>query len=128
MLFSSSYKLFLFSRYLSFCLCLSFWSCRKRGLIRKIKLTAKFMTWKPGWQTIAINMLPNISRSKANQTMKLGQRIEYNKINIFLQKLCRKWGRGTSHRTFLIYFYISRSIFLLFIFPDLLFYFYLFIS
>ena len=27
--------------------------------------------------------LPNISRSKGNQTMKLGQRIEYNRINIF---------------------------------------------
>ena len=31
-----------------FCLCLSFWSCRKRGLIRKIRLTAKFMTSQLG--------------------------------------------------------------------------------
>ena len=30
--------------------------------------------------------LPNISRSKGNQTMKFGQVIEYNKRNIFLQK------------------------------------------
>ena len=36
-------------------------------------------------------MFPNISRSKINQTMKLGQIIEYNKRNIFLQKLCGKW-------------------------------------
>ena len=35
-------------------------------------------------------MLPNISRSKGNQTMKLGQLIEYKKRNIFLQKLRRK--------------------------------------
>ena len=28
--------------------------------------------------------------------MKLGQLIEYNKRNIFLQKLCGKWGRETS--------------------------------
>ena len=30
--------------------------------------------------------------------MKLDQLIEYNKINIFPQKLCRKWGRETSSR------------------------------
>ena len=30
-------------------------------------------------------MLSNISRSKDNQTMKLGQVMEYNKRNIFLQ-------------------------------------------
>ena len=43
-------------------------------------------------------MLPNISRSKSNETMKLRQLIEYNKRKIFLQKLCRKWGRETSSR------------------------------
>ena len=48
------------------------------------------MMSQPGYQTIALNMLPNISRRKANQTMKLGQLIEYNKRNIFLLKLCRK--------------------------------------
>ena len=30
--------------------------------------------------------------------MKLGQLIEYNKRNIFLQKTCRKWVRETSSR------------------------------
>ena len=40
--------------------------------------------------------MPNISRSKMNQAMKLGQLIKYNKRNIFLQNLCRKWGRETS--------------------------------
>ena len=35
-------------------------------------------------------MLPNISRNKANQTMKLGQLIEYSKRNVFLKELCRK--------------------------------------
>ena len=33
-----------------------------------------------------IHILPNISQSKGNQTMKIGQLIEYNKRNIFLQK------------------------------------------
>ena len=32
-----------------------------------------------------MNILPNISRSKSNQTMKLGQLIEYNNRNTFLQ-------------------------------------------
>ena len=31
-------------------------------------------------------MLPNISRSKGNQTIKFGQLIEYNMRNIFLEK------------------------------------------
>ena len=45
------------------------------------------MMSQPGLQTIAIHMLPNISQSKTNQTMKFGQLIEYNKGNIFVQKL-----------------------------------------
>ena len=51
-----------------------------------------------GLQTIAIHILPNISESTGNQTMKFGQLIEYNKVNIFLQKLCGKWDRKTSAR------------------------------
>ena len=43
-----------------------------------------------GLQTIAIHILRNISQSKGNKTMKFGQLIEYNKGNIFLQKLFRK--------------------------------------
>ena len=45
---------------------------------------------QPGSQTIAMHILPNISQGKDNQTMKFVQLIEYNKINIFLQKLCGK--------------------------------------
>ena len=37
-------------------------------------------------QTIAMHMLPNISRIKGNQTMKFGQLTEYNLRNIFLEK------------------------------------------
>ena len=48
------------------------------------------MTSQPGLETIAIHILPNISQSKGNQTMKFGQLIEYNKRNSFFQKLCRK--------------------------------------
>ena len=82
---------------------MTFWSCRKKDLIRKIRLTSKCMTSQPGWQTITIHILPNISRSKGNQTMKLTELIKYNERNIFLQKLCRKWGRETSSTTLFIF-------------------------
>ena len=48
------------------------------------------MTSQPGLQTIPIQVLPNISQTKGNQTMKFGQLIEYNKRNIFVKKLCGK--------------------------------------
>ena len=41
-------------------------------------------------------MLPNISRSKNNQTMKFGQLIECNMRNVFLEKSCTKCGGETS--------------------------------
>ena len=58
------------------------------------------MTSQPGLQTIAIHILPNISQSKDNQTMKFLQLIEYNKINVFLQKLYGELGRETSSHLF----------------------------
>ena len=61
------------------------------------------MTSQPGLQTIAIYILPNISQSKGNQTMKFGQLTEYNKRNIFLGKLCRKWDIETSSRPLFIF-------------------------
>ena len=44
------------------------------------------MTSQPGLQTIAIHILPNISQTKDNQTIKFGQLIEYNKKKYFLFK------------------------------------------
>ena len=44
------------------------------------------MTSPPGLQTITIHILPNIPRSKDNQTLKFGQLIECNKRNIFFFK------------------------------------------
>ena len=81
---------------------MNFWSCRKNGLIGKIRLISIFMTSQSGYETIAIHILPNISRSKGNLTVKLGHLIEYNKI-IFFQKLCRKWARETSSRPLFIF-------------------------
>ena len=69
-----------------------FGPCRKTGL-----------TSQPGFQIIAIHILANISQSKGNQTMKFHQLIEHNKTNIFLHKLCRKWGKETSSRPLFIF-------------------------
>ena len=56
------------------------------------------MMSQPGLQTISMHIIPNVSQSKYNQAMKFSQLIEYNKRNIFLQKLHGKWGRETSSR------------------------------
>ena len=61
------------------------------------------MASQPGLQAIAKRILPNISQSKGNKTMKFGHLIEYNKRNIFLQKLYGKWGRETSSRSLSIF-------------------------
>ena len=58
------------------------------------------MTSQTGQQTIVIHILPTISRSKGNQTMKYGQLTECNMRNIFLEKSCTKCGKETSPRTF----------------------------
>ena len=61
------------------------------------------MMSQPGLQAVAIHILPNISQSKGNQTMKFGQLIEYNERNIFHQKWCRKKGKETSSRPLFIF-------------------------
>ena len=56
------------------------------------------MTSQRGLQTIAIHILPNISRSKGNQTMKFDQLIEYNMRNIFVEKSYTKCAGETIPR------------------------------
>ena len=51
-------------------------------------------------KTMTIYILPNISRSKDNQIMKLGQLIQYNTRNVFLEKSYTKCGGETSLRPF----------------------------
>ena len=67
----------------------------KNVFIRKIKLISRFMTSQLGKQTVTVNILPSISRSKDNQTMRCGLLIEYNMTNTFLEKSYTKYGRGT---------------------------------
>ena len=52
-----------------------------------------------GKQTITVQILCNISRSKDNWKMKFAQLIEYNR-NIFLEKSCTKCGGETIPRPF----------------------------
>ena len=53
------------------------------------------------WETIAIDILPNKSRCKRNQTMKFGPLIEYNIRNISLEKPYTKYGREIFPNPFL---------------------------
>ena len=58
------------------------------------------MTSQSRKQIIAIHILPNISRSKGNQTMNFGQLIECNMRNIFLEKSYTKCDVEPSPRPF----------------------------
>ena len=84
MITNAFYFTFLFSRYLNFCLV--FWSCRKTT--RQERKCSKLMKSRPGYQTIEIHILTNISRSRSNQTMEFGQLIADNMGHIFLEKSC----------------------------------------
>ena len=61
-------------------------------LIRKLRLVSKFVTSQPGLQAISIWILPNISQTKGNQTIKFGQVIEHNKIFFFKNCVENKAG------------------------------------
>ena len=58
------------------------------------------MTSQPGGQTIVIHILPNISRSTGNQTMKFGQLIEWTWETFTLETSYTKCGGKTSPRPF----------------------------
>ena len=58
------------------------------------------MTSEPWKQTVAIHILPNILRSKGNQTMTFGQLIEYNIRNMFFEKSYTKCWEETVPRPF----------------------------
>ena len=60
---------------------------------------SQFITQQTIEQIITIQILPNISRGNGNQTMKLGQLIEYSVRNTFLEKYI-KCGKESSTRAF----------------------------
>ena len=61
---------------------------------------SKFMTPSTGKLIITIHILSSILRSKRNQIIKLGQVIECNIRNIFLEKSYTKWGGEIIPRPF----------------------------
>ena len=58
------------------------------------------MKAKHGKQTIVMQTLLNILRSKDNQTMKFGKLVEYNMRNMFPDKSYTKFGGETVTRPF----------------------------
>ena len=60
--------------------------CGKNSFVAETTFNLKINDVTTGKQTIAIHILPNISEIKGNQTMKVGQLMEYNMKNIFLEK------------------------------------------
>ena len=86
--------LFSFSKSLSFCY--KFLVIQKKRIDQRDYVNfGKFMTSKkPGLQTIAIDILRNISQRKSKQVMKLGQLIEYNKRRNFFSKIVPKMKQG----------------------------------
>ena len=83
--------------------------CVEIRLDKKAKINFKIMTSETEQQIITIHTLPNISRTKGNQSIKFSQLIKCNERNIFLNKSCRKWGRQTSSRP-LFAFWVLRQI------------------
>ena len=54
--------------------------------MKKIRIISKSLTSQPGYETIAMHILPNVSRNKGNQAIEFGELIEYNMRNIFVEK------------------------------------------
>ena len=67
---------------------------QKNDLIGKIRLISKFLASQPGKQAISIHILPSISKSKGNQTMKFGQLVEHHMRNILLEKSLKNQNSG----------------------------------
>ena len=61
------------------------------------------MTSRTGKQTIAVHILPNISRSKKHEAMKFGRLMEYNKRNNFFKIHEENEARETSRRFLFVF-------------------------
>ena len=92
-------KKFIFIYFIS-CFCPDILVMQKSGLIRKLWFTSKFMTSQTRQQIITTHILPDVSRSKSNDTLKFGQLVEHNMSNIFLEKLYTKCGGEANPRPF----------------------------
>ena len=71
-----------------------------KRLDKQAKVNLKIYVVTDWTANITITILSNISRSKDNQTIKLGKLIEYNLRNLFLEKSYTKYGGKASPRPF----------------------------
>ena len=62
------------------------------------------MTLQNEQQIVTIHILPNILRSKGNQTTKLRQFIKFCVRNIFFSKIMQKLCRETSSKPLFVFF------------------------
>ena len=69
----------------------TFSSCRKNGLLKMIKLTSN--SWRLIYKELYYTYCPISHKVKANQTLKLGQLIEWQE-----KYFSSKWGKDTSSR------------------------------
>ena len=67
---------------------------------RTIRLIQKFLTSQPEKQTMKIHILPNISKSKGNQTIHFGRLIDNDMRNIFFENSTTRCYGETSRRHF----------------------------
>ena len=101
MLFISFQKLFSFSRYLNFLSSLFGHVSKRLGQKNNFNFKLYELTaWLTSSCNTHISHILYVSRRKGNQTMKIGQLIEYKMRNIFLEKSYTKCGRDTSPRPF----------------------------
>ena len=73
----------------------------QKDFIRKRRSISKFMTSKPGKQTITINILPNNAKKEKESDSDIGKLIECNMRKIFLEKSFTKCGGETILKPFL---------------------------
>ena len=59
-------------------------------MIKKLRLILKFLTSSTGKQIITKLILPNISRSKGNQTVEIGQLIEIFPLKSYAKNKARR--------------------------------------
>ena len=86
-----------------FSFCHDFLVLQEKRLNQKDKVNFKIRDITTWLTKVAIHIFPNISRSKCNQTLKLGQLIEYNKRNIFLKNYAENEAGETSSRPVFIF-------------------------
>ena len=88
----------------TFNFCVEVWSYRKNKLIKK-------MIWFPKLCRVNNQLQSTFYQISHDVTVIFCQLIKHSQITIFLQNLCRKWGKETSYRPcficYMTYYYMT---------------------